>query len=355
LGYYTGSDPLVEIFYWIGVVSLAISLFLILQIIVIRLLFMQYQQYKKKTLVMWRTLLLNSLCEGEKHYPAMNARAASIVIDLWNKLYETISDEEYRQYFINFARETGLMDFSLKQLNKEKLKAKLQAIRAVGNMGLKEAWPQVEKAVNSKITVLSLSAAECLVHLDMVKAIDPLLDLVEDRPDWPRDRVAGLFQTIGADYLSKPMASRMLKMSDDNLARMIRYLELIHEKDALNVLKIRLREGASPDTIAASLYMLGRIPSTKSLAMVRAYCFHPSWIVRNQAAIALGRIGNEEDQKILAKLVRDTNRWVRFRAAQALVNLPTVLLSELKFIAGRVDDPFARDILIQAIAEKEMA
>jgi HEAT repeat protein len=74
-----------------------------------------------------------------------------------------------------------------------------------------------------------------------------------------------------------------------------------------------------------------------------------------QAASALGRIGADEDRALLIKMTGDSNWWVRYRAAQALANMPSVGISELKALAQNATDRFAANILAQVIAEREAA
>ena len=50
-------------------------------------------------------------------------------------------------------------------------------------------------------------------------------------------------------------------------------------------------------------------------------------------------------------MLADDEWWVRYRAAKALVRLPGVGAPELEQVRARLLDPYARDILGQAVAE----
>jgi HEAT repeat protein len=77
--------------------------------------------------------------------------------------------------------------------------------------------------------------------------------------------------------------------------------------------------------------------------------------VRLHAAQALGRLGTREDEWHLRRALADSQWWVRYRAAQALGNLPFMDVDRLRRITEDVEDRYGRDILRQVIAEKELA
>jgi HEAT repeat protein len=70
-----------------------------------------------------------------------------------------------------------------------------------------------------------------------------------------------------------------------------------------------------------------------------------------QAVQLVGRMGRAEYADRLEKLLADREWWVRYRAARALVRLPTLARAEIEGIRERQLDAFARDILGQALGE----
>ena len=69
----------------------------------------------------------------------------------------------------------------------------------------------------------------------------------------------------------------------------------------------------------------------------------------------MGRLGQQEHVEPLERMLTDRHWWVRYRAAQALVSLPFVGPNSLRRIAAAHGDPFARDIMAQALAEAGLA
>ena len=89
--------------------------------------------------------------------------------------------------------------------------------------------------------------------------------------------------------------------------------------------------------------------------MVEGLAKHKVWFVRMQAANLLGRFGRREDYRILEPLLSDTEWWVRYRAAQAITKLQFLGPHALRNLRDRQQDPYARDILSQALAEAGLA
>jgi HEAT repeat protein len=74
-----------------------------------------------------------------------------------------------------------------------------------------------------------------------------------------------------------------------------------------------------------------------------------------RAIEVLGRVGTDDDRLQLAPLLSDPEWWVRYRAAQALCALSTANLDRLTRMSTSHRDPFARDILAHALAERRYA
>ena len=74
-----------------------------------------------------------------------------------------------------------------------------------------------------------------------------------------------------------------------------------------------------------------------------------------QAAKVLGRVGEREHLALLQSLLDDPEWWVRYRAAQAIASLPFVGPNQLRAMRRKQNDPYARDILNQAMAEVGLA
>ena len=175
-----------------------------------------------------------------------------------------------------------------------------------------------------------------------------------------------MLQIAGADVISDQIASAALKSAlvegaqtgdgdgkraVNDAARLVRYLELAYNVSALPAARTIIELSHEPEVLAACLRLL---KSAEDLTVVRKCLSHEDSRVRVQAAAALGRLGEDEDEDRLVPLLSDTEWWVRYRAAQALSRLPHMRELKLKTIQTAQSDPFARDILAQVMAEVQL-
>jgi hypothetical protein len=353
LGFAIDSDPITQLAFWIGAISVIIIIGLFFQIIIMRLLLILRLRHKQRIINRWRPLLIQSLESTPEHLPGLTKKDTHIVLQLWNNLYESIRGES-QDMLIQIAQKIELPGAAQHMLGQRKLGPRFQAILLLGNTKNHDAWDELAKLTGDKSQFLSLSATEALVRIDAGRAISFLMPLVVARHDWPSDRVAGLLREAGPGIVSEPLAKAIENAGDKDRPRMIRYLELAHSQTALPALNQIIISHPDDESLAACLHILGGFPNPKSLQVVRQHLQHSSWFVRVQAVTALGKIGVEEDLRSILSLLNDQQRWVRYRAAQALVSSPASKLVDLKVIQRNMKDPFARDILGQVIAEQEI-
>lgn len=83
-----------------------------------------------------------------------------------------------------------------------------------------------------------------------------------------------------------------------------------------------------PPVVAQALYSLGNFRNSQDAKVIQPYCKHPMGLIRVRAAIALGKIKNQESFPALLELIKEseTNENVRLVARKSL-----------KALAGGVD------------------
>jgi hypothetical protein len=142
-----------------------------------------------------------------------------------------------------------------------------------------------------------------------------------------------VLRIAGADVISDQIANAALKSAleesaqtgngdgaaTNDPAQLVRYLELAYNISALPAARTIIESSHDPEVLAACLRLL---KSAEDLPVVRACLSHEDSCVRVQAAAALGRIGEDDDEDRLVPLLSDREWWVRYRAAQALSRLP---------------------------------
>jgi HEAT repeat protein len=228
------------------------------------------------------------------------------------------------------------------------LGTRLVSIQALGYLRDAQSVPELVAATDDENTLVSITAAEALAAIDPARGMAVLIPKIATRRDWPRTHVFRVLQRTGSAVISEPLYRYIRAAAEEDAAYLLQFAE-IAEFDVRDALAVELlRSSSNPELLAAALKLAtGHAP----VPHIETLLAHPAWYVRMQAAKLVGRMGRTEDAARLEKLLTDEEWWVRFRAAKALVRLPGVSAVDLEQIRLRLHDPYARDILGQALAE----
>lgn len=349
--------------------SLAIALFaatllMFFLVLLMRVRLLMRERQRQRFLAVWEPILLRSVEVAFSDVPHLRRRDLMNFLLLWNHLHELLLDEA-KDHLNQIARGLSVGDVALRLLRRRNLRERLLAIMTLGQLRERAAWDSLIDIAENGGALLSVTAARSLVMIDAVTAVPRLMPLLIRRDDWPAARVATILQTAGADVISDQIATAAIQyacahdiedpgtlpQAINRAARLIRYLELAHTVSALPAARAIAESSYDPEVLAACLRLL---KSSDDLAIVRQSLTHEDWRVRVQAASAVGRIGEDDDEQLLVPLLSDKEWWVRYRAAQALTRLPGMREPRLKEIQAAQADPFARDILTQAMAEVQL-
>jgi hypothetical protein len=224
----------------------------------------------------------------------------------------------------------------------------------LGQLRDKSQWEKLCRMALSDHALLSLAAAQALSRIDRKAAVPIIVPLIVRRVDWPAAKVASILEEIGPELVAQPLADAVMEAPAEEMQRLIPYLETCHDAIALPVVHRILKDPPHDKVIGPCLYVIGKFRDKNDLKLVRQYLTHPRWHVRAHAATCLGRIGTKEDEAKLAALLADSEWWVRYRAAQAIMDLPFSSLERIRQLKEYRNDRYARDILEQVIVEKRL-
>ena len=350
LGFDTTSERGLYIVIWIGIVALILSLLLVFQTLLLRALLVVRQRRSEGFLKTWRPLLMQSLEAVPTSLPRILPGDVYTFLSVWNYLHESLLAAT-KENLNHLARQIKMDKIARQMLRHRSLRQQLMAIVTLGHLRDTSAWEHLQNLALSRHTVLSLAAARALLQINPPDAIRWLFPLIAKRQDWPLTRVVGFLKETGADIVSNPLAYKLITSEPKDQARLVRFLDVAHSEVVLDVIRFLLRNSKDEQVIHHCLQF---ITDPEDAIYARACLTHPEWFVRVQAAVALGRVGLNEDQVRLIPLLEDPQWWVRYRTAQSLVNWPSIGLSKLERLAATHPNPFAREILAQAMAERRM-
>lgn len=289
---------------------------------------------------------------------------------------ETASPEQLPT-LLKPLRESGLLDMRILEARRLRGWKQRTALVALGRTRTPEAVPALTEALHSQSLETRIAAVRGLGRTGVIEAAAPLLD----------HYVAGQLQVpehVLKNALAaccRPDPGILLSYMDQSSGRprelLARILGELAGPELVNELLI-LTADVLPEVRASAARALGSAKSSVALSALSALASDPEWFVRLRAVVALGSLEHPGRIKALLKALCDSNRYVRQRAGWALArvepDLDRVLelvietndkyalqafISEMersgtvdrviKLLEMRVDDPLAKEMLLNAL------
>jgi HEAT repeat protein len=269
---------------------------------------------------------------------------------LWNE-HQSLIQGESRDHLVDFASRAGLGRAARRMLRHGRMQNRLIAITALGNLRDRSAWHELRPLAESPNPYVSLAAAKAMMRIDAAAAGPTVVHALARRVEWSPARVAAMLRAVGAEAFSATLAAEAATPRSRSSPRFIRLLELCHPQDALPATRHIIDDAVDEETICACLHVLGHFRDPEDLERVRAHLDHGASNVRIRAVTVMGLIAGLEDWPAIARMLADSEWWVRYRAAQALGGLPGMTPERLRELRDQQTDRFARDILDQVMAE----
>jgi hypothetical protein len=250
------------------------------------------------------------------------------------------------------AARLDLLPLARRYMRRRSVAHRLLGLQVVGQLRDRDSWDAINVTVEDPNIALSVTAATALTDIDPDRGIPRVVPLIGRFVRWPRTQVGRILNRAGPDIVSARLCREIADAPVDAAILLLQFADSAYAGDINAVAEMLLKSRHEPALLSAALKAArGRICPERILELTR----HEVWYVRMQAATFLGRAGRIEDLKVLEPLLSDQQWWVRYRAAQALVASPFLGPNALRRIASRQEDPFARDILQQALAERGLA
>lgn len=352
----TLSDYILRSVVWFSIAALVLMLVLLVKIALLRMDLISRTARELRFRDVWQPLLASAIAGETDDLPPLPKGDEILFLKLWNHLHESLRGKAKKRLNV-IALRCGMMQHACALLKKENLGSKLLALTTLGHLKDSYAWKDISQLARHPDPLLSLAAARALFQINADAALDDLRRQLAEREDWPTAQLAVLIQENGTERIFAALSETAVGLSDSTrgaelgqLRRMLHLLEIAPRHQVIPAIRAILSVTTDDETVAQCLKFL-RDPS--DLYFVRLHIGHPNWIVRLQAARALGRFGAADDLPLLATLLSDPVWWVRYRTAQALMELThgdSRMLSELRVA---LTDRYALDMLEMVVAEKK--
>jgi hypothetical protein len=359
LNFYVGiailsSDPTVNFVIWVSIAVFLINIFVVGLILWQRYRYLLNQRQIGKTHRVWIPIILSSLAQIPRNLPQIKHRERLIVLSLWNQIYQKIRGET-QEHLKRLGYLLGIGQIARRFLESRQIDRLLVGITTLGNLQEKSAWEKLLKLVKHQNPYVSMAAATALVKIDQERSYKLVSTLICDRLDWSLGLTIELLSIEGNDLLIARSIESLPQLTEEKVLRVFRALEVSQKHHLLSIIPQLLdRFSDREEIICACLRVLSSYKQIEHLEIIRKYIYHECSSVRVQAANGLSQMGMAEDEVRLIVLLSDPEWWVRYRAAQALINLPFMTPNRLQTIQLQQSDRYACDILSQVIAETKL-
>ena len=334
----------------VGAVVGLLTMTAMLQVLALRALRMLRQRREAYATGLWQPLLIGAVEVRPPELPPLARRDVRTFLTIWNHLHATVLDDA-KERLNEVAARLGVPAIARRMAARGSVGRRLLGVVTIGQLRDPILWESLCALAAGPSTMLSLAAARALIQIDPRAGIECVMPLVASRFDWPPSRVVQLLQAAGPDVISAPLARAALAADATHAPHLIRYLDVVHCETAIPTVRRIIHGSDDTDVIGACLRVF-RDP--EDLDTVRTFLGDLRWQVRVQAAAALGRVGTADDEPRLAGMLGDPEWWVRYRAAHALAALLADAPERLDRLQQEHPNPFARDILRQARAERRL-
>ena len=239
---------------------------------------------------------------------------------------------------------------------KERLQARRPSVRAmaaleVGSFNMDAHYPRLVTLLADSTPRVAHAAARSLAASQRLNYAGPVLMWALRESSFQKERVLWVLQGFGEEFL--PWLETRLRAYPTPPAQenMIFALLAASLRDVRNTGRLQIMlKGDDPEVQAAALKALGALGNPESLSSVLPFGHHPSWVLRAQAAKAVGNLTGPAGLPFLLDLLCDAVFEVRRNAAQALLQHGSGGREALRWVSlDACADPFARDLALERL------
>ena len=343
------SDPKIRLAFWIGAISILLTIILLIEIIRIRISLRAKKIRQNHFLAQWQPILIKTIVGETPNLPTLEIEDMTNFLMLWLRFHKTLRGNARANLNVLLSK-LPVKQHARDLLKSKKTDERLIALTTVGYLKDKEAWDELLVMLDDPENAISVTAAHSLILIDADKTIEHVIPMIVRRRDWPINRTALMLKEAGGAFVEAFIVTVEQAEKDNQpyLLRLMRILDVLQLNRPLVFLRHLLENSQDAELVTAALKL---VRSHSDLDLVRMRVGDASWSVQVQVASILGRLGAREDIPRLVSLMSAKDWWVRYRAAKSLVQMPFVNSLQLALIKQSMTDAFGKDILAHTLAE----
>jgi hypothetical protein len=331
------------------VAALAAAGFLLLSLLVRRYYRLEARR-NRRVIDTWRPLLTRvALEEGDAPaLPRLRTRQLPYLMEEWNALQDAVRGEAADR-LNSVARTLGFEVAARRFIHSRQVGRRILGIRTLGHLRDPSSWQSLQEQLASANALVSFYAAAALVGIDAQRAMPGIMNQLAERESWPSEAMARLLVDAGADVAREPIRALMLSLAPAKIPPLLPWLARVDAMLGSEVAVELLRRHPDDMHIAAAALLVVLDPQL--LPELERHAQSADADVRQNLAVAYGRLGSLGDAETVTRLMCDRVWWVRYRAGQALLTLKGMTADHLEMIRAQLGDVYARDMLEHVRAE----
>lgn len=354
MGFAALSDFRVIIAFWIGAISVLLSILLLIEVIWLRASLILRSYSREKFEVKAKKWLILRISGELEEAPKIRHRNLRDFMYLWIRYQELLrgdSTERLNQALLD----SGVLPAIRNLMRRGNFEDRLLAVTLLGHARDLQSLKPIQKCLEVASPLLSMAAAKALARISPELAKDKIVKMLIQRRDWIPVRVLLILKFSDSRMIQglQEAIEKEIDHSPPYLIRLLRYLENLPCNNPLTITQKLLsgnQETHYDDNLISAGLRLICHPS--ELEMVRHFYDVDQWTIQVQVASLISRLGSAKDAHHLVKLLDSPYWWVRYRAAKALINMPYLNRRSIKRLAKTRKDLFARNMLQQILAEE---
>ncbi len=346
----TGSELIVTIAWRSAEVAALASAAMLAVSLGVRRHLQREERLRARVIAQWRPLLARVAMEDREPapLPAPPRRHLPFLMEEWNALHDAVRGESSAR-LNSVAAALGLDVAARRMMRSRQIGRRILAIRTLGHLRDATSWRALQEPLASANALISFYAAAALVQIDAQRAMPGIMSQLAERESWPGEAMARLLVDAGADISREPIRALMLSLAPAKVPPLLPWLAhvdaLLGSEVAIELLR---RNPDHIDLVAAALTV---VLDPEVLPEFARFAYSGSAEIRQNLAIAYGRLGGRDQLPALARLLCDRIWWVRYRAGQAIVRLKDMDAAGLDAVRAALTDPYAIDMLAHVRAE----
>ncbi len=254
---------------------------------------------------------------------------------------------ESRTRLAALGRAMGCTDMALQRARSGHAPERMVGMLALGFLGDTDRVPLLSQRLAEGGAHSPVYAARALLEIDAIAHVDAVAQALQTSPGLDMSLASVMLQPFRAQ-LAQALLCKPPCPGETRALSWLRLARALRLQIPSVVLAPFVRQDEDIECLIAAIRL---VQGEQGAGLLVAQAGHADWRVRAQVARALCFVGGASEQDVLTRLLSDTQWWVRYRAAQALLRLPGMDAMQLLACAQATQDRYALSMAQSVIAE----